>query len=281
MREIGINQPLTYTRRVNGRIIPPDTCGCIIYDRSRTIIASGNASILDSGICSFEHEIDVYGDYLVEWNFTAGTQNGTCHEMWSLVKSPLQPVISDIDLFAECAALEESHYYHRGEVAVSEEGQFTDNALLGSQVNYDGAVIEFLSGNYDGTSFIVESFIGVSGIIRITALSEPVEPGSVYLLQKPFQAEMQLAFDEICHKVTQQSDYRPALIVSPDDFRFVHIYLSLDKICRGLSVSPDDIWMNRARHYAEQFEYSWKGLKFEYDYTKTIRSVTKHEGFLR
>jgi hypothetical protein len=281
MKETTIHSPFTFRYTEFGRVTPPDSCQCIVYDRTRKVCAAGTAAISGEGECVFNHDIDVFGDYLVEWNLTVGSRQICVQEMCSIVKSDLYPTITDTDLYAECAALEESHYYHRGEVSAAENGSITDNSLIGSMVNYTGATLEFLTGQCTGMTMIVSGFIGNTGTLRLSSMNAIPDAGSVYLMKKPFHAERSLAFDEIRHKVTQQSDYRPALIVSPDAFRFAHIYLSLAKICRGLSVNPDDVWMHRALYYDKQFEYAWSGIRFAYDYTHTIRDVSSHQGFLR
>jgi hypothetical protein len=60
---------------------------------------------------------------------------------------------------------------------------------------------------------------------------------------------------------------RPYLILSPEALRPVHLYTTLEIVCRSLGGSgdPDNRWNRLADFYREEKNGAWAGLNFVYD----------------
>ncbi len=95
---------------------------------------------------------------------------------------------------------------------------------------------------------------------------DPSDAASVATTGINYQNYLDECWVEIQSKLIERGN-RPNLIMSPSSFRQVHLYGSLELICRNFSSTAGDgsRWQNLAATYGEKYAAAWRDLNFLYD----------------
>ena len=95
---------------------------------------------------------------------------------------------------------------------------------------------------------------------------DPSDAASVAIAGINYQSYLDESWVEIQQGLIARGN-RPNLVMSPSSLRFVHLYASLELICRHFSSTSGDgsRWVSLADVYAQKTATAWTGLNFLYD----------------
>lgn len=259
---------ITFNLRENGEIIVPDS-GSVDFYRGGLLIKSVVVTPSSDGIYSIAPGAEVTdgaGENLrAEWTFTTGTTVRKYNQLFDVVLNKIYPVVAESDLVRECSALAGSEINFYGIAESGTTKSLVDNQLIGAESNYwRGSELEFLTGANIGKVVIIDAFNGRTGALSWTTALTAVSALDEFVMKRTFQPEINRAWEDIINRIKNMGN-RPNLIMNPESLKTVHVFLSLEKVCRGLSSDSNDIWSTRANHYEKAFVNNWDQIKFLYD----------------
>jgi len=266
----------------NGVLVAPTNVNVKVYNEAGVETASGTAITVSDdkriryapGVATTA-ALGIYNR--AEWKVTV---NGIVRDMvtiFSVVKTKLVTDTNDEDLVEECPALDDSNAVFYGEAVDATTTSVIDPRLSGRPDDeWRGGTIHFLTGTYAGYVREVSASTNKAGLISwvdplAAATVPPADPavvpadGDEFMLRRSFKDQINRAWVEICEAVYAGTGYRPALILNPELLKTPCVYRALEKICRGLSNDPNDIWWARATDYYGKYERAFKNIPFLYD----------------
>jgi hypothetical protein len=242
-----------------------------------TIIIWGNEEVTDdsatvsaTGTCSYIPGATVLDelaeDCVVQWDLTIDGEQKSFRQMFDVVLHPLHPAVTDEDLIAECAQLQDARYMEAGLAESGSSVSLVSILLQEYQDNhFQGGTLEITDGACAGEKKRITGNVRATGVLMLDAsLSTSVDSTSRFVARRSFQREIDRAWEDI-EAMIQTKGYRPALIVNSEDIRPVHLCWTLVKVCRNLAKSPDDIWWRRAETFNEEYASKLGMVNFAYD----------------
>lgn len=253
----------------NVQVVPTSAVVSIIIN-GNTEVSLGTASIVTSGTCSYQPGATVLGDLaencIAAWRLTIGGEYRYFRDTFDVVLNPLYPVVTDEDLIAECAQLQDSKYMEAGLADSGTSTTLVSILLQEFQDNhFQGGTLEITDGACAGEKGRIASSERSTGTIALDAsLSTSVDSTSRFVVRRTFQREIDRAWNDV-EAMIQTKGYRPALVMNSEDLRPVHLAWTLVKVCRNLAKSKDDVWWARAEEYNADFAAKLNWVKFVYD----------------
>jgi hypothetical protein len=251
------------------QVVPTAAVVSIIIDGS-TDVSLATATISATGTCSYIPGA-ILLDELAEngvavWRLTIGGEYKYFRDMFDIVLNPLYPAVTDEDLLAECAQLQDTRYMEAGSADSGSTVTLVSVLLKEYQDNhFQGGTLEITDGACKGQKQRISGNTRSTGTITVdTAFGSALTSTSRFIAKRTFQREISRAWDDVMGMI-QTKGYRPALIMNSEDLRPVHLVWTLVKVCRNLAKTPDDIWWMRAKFYEEDFMKKAGQLKFIYD----------------
>ncbi|MFQ5674127.1 MAG: hypothetical protein ACE5G9_13670 [Nitrospinales bacterium] len=257
-----------------------------IYEDNRTIVPVSPTITLkkpdqsDFPVAVVEQAMTVAGGGAVSYTMpTANTGQllenctGTIHYvfdsvayqfgfLFDIVRSRLEMVITDEDLFDEFPGLRESGYRQIGAAsAAGTVSTLVDTAqLIQPDDFWTGGAVEFPAS---GERRSVTDFDSATATLSFApALAVATAPGSKYIVSRSFRKERARAFQDIIERL-RNAGRRAALIVDSHQLRTAHILLTLAKIFRGFVNS--ETYRQLSRDYAEMYDRLFQELRLDYD----------------
>jgi hypothetical protein len=250
--------------------VVPTTAEVSIIVGGATEVSLATATISATGTCSYVPGAAIL-DELAEnctavWRLTINSEYKYFRDMFDIVLNPLYPSVTDEDLVAECAQLQDAKYMEAGSVDTGNTVSIVSILLKEYQDNhFQGGTLEITDGACKGQKQRIASNTRSTGTITVdTAFGSALTSTSRFVAKRTFQREIDSAWNDI-EAMIQTKGYRPALIMNSEDLRPVHIAWTLVKVCRNLSKMPEDIWWQRANYYNTDFTNKMGMVKFAYD----------------
>jgi hypothetical protein len=253
----------------NVLVVPTAALISILIDGD-TEVSLATATITSTGLCTYVPGTTVLGDLaedaVAEWKLTISGAAKYFRQTFDIVRRPLHPSVTDEDLIAECAQLQEFRYLESG-LADSGNSVSLTSILLKeySDNHFQGGTLEIVEGACVGEKQRIAGNVRSTGTIMLdTSLSTSVDTTSRFVVRRTYQREIDRAWDDV-QAMIQAKGYRPALIINSEDIRPVHLYWALVKVCRNLSRAPEDIWWARASSFESEYSARLGQVKFVYD----------------
>lgn len=253
----------------NVQVVPTSALVSIIVNGS-TDVSLQAATVMTSGTCGYVPGATVLADLaencIAVWRLTIGGEYKYFRDMFDIVLNPLYPAVTDEDLIAECAQLQEYRYMESGPADSGTSTTLVSILLKEYQDNhFQGGTLEITDGACAGEKQRIASSARATGTIALDAsLSTSVDSTSRFTARRSFQREIDRAWEDI-EAMIQTKGYRPALIMNSEDLRPVHLYWTLVKVCRNLAKLPEDTWSQRAQIYYEEYSAKLGMVRFAYD----------------
>lgn len=253
----------------NVQVVPTSALISLIIDGS-TEVSLANATVTTAGTCTYVPGAtvldEVTEDAVASWKLTIDGEAKHFRQMFDIVLRPLTPAVTDEDLFAECAQLQEYRYMESGLADSGDSVSLTSILLKEYQDNhFQGGTLEIVDGDCKGQKQRIASSDRATGTITVDAsFGSSITVTSRFVARRGFQREIDRAWEDVMAMV-QSKGYRPALIMNSEDLRPVHLYWTLGKICRNLSKGPEDIWWARSTAFGEEYAARLGQVKFVYD----------------
>ncbi|MDD5391080.1 MAG: hypothetical protein PHD37_17215 [Gallionellaceae bacterium] len=253
----------------NVQVVPTSALISIIIDGA-TDVSLAAATVTTAGTCTYIPGATVLSelaeDAVAEWKLTIDGEPKYFRQMFDIVRRPLHPSVTDEDLIAECAQLQEYRYMATGLADTGSSTSLVSILLKEFQDNhFQGGTLEIVAGACVGEKQRISGSVTATGTISLdTSLSTTIDSTSRFVARRTFQREIDRAWDDV-QAMIESKGYRPALIMNSEDLRPAHLYWSLIKICRNLSRSPDDIWWKRSEVFDSEFQARLGMLQFNYD----------------
>lgn len=253
----------------NVQVIPTAALISIIIDGA-TEVSLATATITSLGTCTYIPGAaiidDLAEDAVADWKLTIAAETKYFRQMFDVVLRPLHPAVTDEDLIAECAQLQDARYMEAGLASGGSSVSLVSILLQEYQDNhFQGGTLEITDGSAAGEKKRIAGNTRATGTISLSvSLLSAVDSTSRFIARRSFQREIDRAWEDI-EAMIQTKGYRPALIMNSEDLRPVHMYWTLVKICRNLSKSPDDIWWKRSETFNEEFTAKLGLVNFVYD----------------
>jgi hypothetical protein len=253
----------------NVRVVPTSALITIIIG-GVTEVSLASATITSTGICTYVPGATVLADLaedaVAEWKLTISGTTRYFRQTFDIVLRPLHPSVTDEDLIAECAQLQDYRYVESG-LAESGTSVSLTSILLKEYVDnhFQGGTLEIVAGACAGEKQRIASSARATGTVVLDAsLSTTVDSTSRYVARRTYQREIDRAWDDV-QAMIQAKGYRPALIINSEEIRPVHLFWSLAKICRNLSRGTDDIWWSRGQSFETEYAARLGQVNFVYD----------------
>lgn len=177
--------------------------------------------------------------------------------LFDIVRSRLEMVVTDEDLFAEFPGLKDSGYREISTTtALGTTTTLIDTARLIQPDDYwTGGTIEF---PITGEIREVTAFNLSTGTLTFTpALGTAPAAGAKYIVTRSFKKERWRAFQDILERL-RNTGRRTSLTLDSHQLRAAHILLTLAKIFRGFVQS--ETYQELARDYLEMYNRLFKEL---------------------
>lgn len=253
----------------NVQVVPTAALVSLIIDGT-TEVSLATAAVSAAGTCTYVPGAIVLDDLeencVAEWALTISGAVKYFRQMFDVVLRPLHPAVTDEDLIAECAQLQDARYLESG---LCDSGTSTTvvSALLQEYQDnhFEGGTLEIVDGAAKGSKARIAGNVRSTGTISLsTSLASAVDTTSRFVARRTFQREIDRAWEDI-EAMIQVKGYRPALVMNSEDLRPVHLCWTLVKICRNLSKSPEDIWWERQKTFNDEFTAKLGMVEFVYD----------------
>lgn len=251
------------------QVVPTVAAVSVIVDGA-TEVSLAAATVSATGTCSYVPGAAILDDVdencVAVWRLTIGGEYKYFRDMFDVVLHPLYPSVTDEDLIAECAQLQDTRYMEAGIADSGNTVSLVSILLKEYQDNhFQGGTLEITDGACKGQKQRISGNTRSTGTITVdTAFGSALTSTSRFIAKRTFQREIDRAWDDI-EAMIQTKGYRPALIMNSEDLRPVHLAWTLVKVCKNLSKQPDDIWWQRSNYYAEDFTNKLSQVKFTYD----------------
>jgi hypothetical protein len=253
----------------NVLVVPTAALISIFIDGGKQV-SLAIATITATGVCTYIPGAavldDLAEDAVAEWKLTIAGATRYFRQTFDIVMRPLHPAVTDEDLIAECAQLQEYRYVESG-LAESGTSVSLVSILLKEYADnhFQGGTLEIVDGACVGEKQRIASSVRATGSIVLDAsLSTTVDSTSRYVARRTYQREIDRAWDDV-QAMIQAKGYRPALIINSEDIRPVHLFWALVKVCRNLSRGSEDIWWARATAFESEYAARLGQVKFVYD----------------
>jgi len=195
--------------------------------------------------------------------------------LFDIVRSRLEMVITDEDLFDEFPGLREAGYRQIGTAsAAGTVATLVDTAqLIQADDFWTGGTVEFPAS---GERRTVTDFDSATATLSFApAVAAATASGSKYIVSRSFRKERVRAFQDIIERL-RNAGRRAALIVDSHQLRTVHILLTLSKIFRGFVNS--ETYRQLSGDYAEMYDRLFQELRLDYDANEDA-AINGSEGF--
>jgi hypothetical protein len=253
----------------NVQVVPTAALVSIFID-GNTEVSLATAIITSIGTCTYIPGATVLDDLsencVAEWKVTINSEYNYFRQMFDIVLHPLHPSITDEDLIAECAQLQEARYMESGLADSGSSTTLVSILLKEYQDNhFQGGTLEITDGACKGQKQRISGNTRSTGTITLeTAMGSALTSTSRFTARRSYQREIDRAWEDI-EAMIQTRGYRPALIMNSEDLRPVHIDWALVKICKNLARSTDDVWWRRSEAYSEDYQAKLGMVNFVYD----------------
>lgn len=251
--------------------VSPDSISISIYNDGSLI--SGPSSVSEDSENKIKYTIpsdvadEIDEEYRASWTIVIDSKTFIFNQFFDVVRTKFENQINDDDLFKEFPFLKNIGYEKTGTPDSGTTLKLTDQELLSYDKNFfKGGFIEIISGTNQGEVREISDF-DPPAIYWNSEMDSTIDSTSRYLLKRSFQNQINSAWEEIENYIKQLGN-RPALICSPESFKRPHLFLSLEKICRGHAQSDQEIWWKMADHYYKLYESSISNVKYRYDSTE-------------
>lgn len=251
------------------QVVPTSALVSIVID-GETKASLATATVTAAGTCTYVPASSLMStleeNCVAVWRLTIGGEYKYFRDMFDIVLNPLYPAVTDEDLIAECAQLQDTKYMEAGIADSGTTVTLVSVALKEYQDNhFQGGTLEITDGACKGQKQRISGNTRSTGTITVdTTFGSALTATSRFIARRTFQREIDRAWEDVMAMV-QTKGYRPALIMNSEDLRPVHLAWTLVKICRNLSKSPDDLWWQRANIYVEDYTNKMNMVKFNYD----------------
>ena len=253
----------------NQRVVP--TAATVsIYDGANALVSAATATIAADGAVTYIPGTTVTEDaeenLKAEWTLTIDSAARKVVQLFDVVNFKLFPMVSDEDLISECAQLQTEGYRAYGTADSGTTTTLVDIELMEYRDNHwEGGTLEILGGTNSGTKRVVASSVKATGTVTVSsAFSSAIDSTSKFMLRRTYQREIDRAWDDLMERIISKGN-RPALIMNSESLKPTHIMWALEKICRDLSTTQDDIWWARSEYYSQRAAAWWNQLVFLYD----------------
>jgi hypothetical protein len=233
-------------------------------------VSASSITVSADGVCSYIPGTAVTADYQengrAEWTLNFDGYSARYVQLFDIVQYPILSQITDEDLISECSELQGQKYMAHGTADSGSASSLVDSELVEYEDDHwKGGTVEIVAGTNAGEWRVISTSDRETGTLTVsTSFTVSITATSEYVVRRTFQREIDRAFEDMCSDVSARG-YRPALIISSDDLKPAHAFLTLSKVCRNLSQNPDDIWWKRADLYAEKYSGSMSAMKWLYD----------------
>jgi hypothetical protein len=233
-------------------------------------VSNASATVTSHGTCTYIPGAvildELSEDCVAEWTLTIDGTQKTFRQMFDIVLHPLHPAVTDEDLIAECAQLQDARYMEAGLAESGSSVSLVSILLQEYQDNhFQGGTLEITDGACAGEKKRISGNVRATGTINLDAsLSTSVDSTSRFIARRSFQREIDRAWEDI-EAMVMTKGYRPALILNSEDIRPVHLCWTLVKICRNLAKSADDIWWRRSETFNSEYTSKLGMVNFVYD----------------
>ena len=254
----------------HNRLLIPTACTVSIYRDGQALVSDQVATVGADGVVTYTPGTDVtdtLGENLkAEWKPTISGDVKVITALFDVVLRKLFPTVTDEDLVSECAPLREEKFSYYGTAGGGTSLTLIDDSLLDHMDNqFTGGVLEILEGTNAGESRVVAAFDRETFTITVaTAFTGAIDTTSKYRVHRTWQREIDRAWEEV-NWTLQQLGRRANLILNDQDLKPAHLFRALEKVCRGITTDPDDIWHDRATLYGEKAGTMIAGLRLVYD----------------
>lgn len=251
------------------QVIPTSAEVSIIVGGSAEI-SLATATVSATGTCTYVPGATVLEELaencVAVWRLTIGGEYKYFRDMFDIVLNPLYPSVTDEDLIAECAHLQDNRYMEAGIADSGNTVTLVSVLLKEYQDNhFQGGTLEITDGACKGQKQRISGNVRSTGTVTVdTAFGSALTSTSRFVAKRTYQREIDRAWEDI-EAMIQTKGYRPALIMNSEDLRPVHLAWTLVKVCRNLSKMQDDIWWKRADTYTEDYANKVAMVKFQYD----------------
>ncbi len=253
----------------NMQVVPTSALISIVIDGS-TDVSLAVATVTTVGTCTYVPGATILAelaeDAVAEWKLTIGGELKYFRQMFDIVRRPLHPSVTDEDLIAECAQLQEYRYMASGLADTGSSTSLVSILLKEYQDNhFQGGTLEIVDGTGKGEKQRIAGSVAATGTITLdTSLSTTIDSSSRFVARRTYQREIDRAWDDV-QAMIESKGYRPALVMNSEDLRPTHLFWALIKVCRNMSRSPDDIWWKRSEVFEGEFQARLGMLQFNYD----------------
>lgn len=263
--------------------VTPYSCTVRILDGS-TVLESGTATYgvyTPTSATTGESREDI----TVEWTFqrTSGAKIEKKVELVDVVLFKLAAFIDDRDLMAEAPGLGSEEFVYRGSVTSAVATGIKCAGLVASRYDWEGAIIEIVSGARDGDQAAVSAFDASDGELTYSATGYPVA-ADTFTLRRTFQGEIDSAWNDVYDRLVQAcvdaGGARPSLVMSPDRLRRPHLYKALEKVYRGIATDNTGVDWARAEYYASAFDSVWSGIKLAFASPDSTDPIIESDGMI-
>lgn len=195
--------------------------------------------------------------------------------LFDIVRSRLEMVITDEDLFDEFPGLRDSGYRQIATASTAgTTATLVDTAQLIQPDDYwTGGIIEFPS---TGEIRNVTDFDSATATLTFAPpIAASTGSGSKYVVTRSFRKERMRAFQDIIDRL-RNSGRRAALVMDSHQLRTLHILLTLAKIFRSFVNS--ETYQQIAKDYAEMYDRLFQELRLDYDENEDAMISSDEEG---
>ena len=256
----------------HGRKLVPTSGTITIYSNEAQVsdIGPSSVSIGSDGACTYTPGTALTSDYQMngraEWllGFAGSTKRYV--QLFDVVQYPIWSQITDDDLIGECGELQSQRYKHYGAAESGSPSEVICQALKDyPDDHWTGGIIEVVDGPADGDVRVVSDSVQSTGTITVsTGFSAAITASSEFVVKRTFQREIDRAFEDMLADVEARG-YRPSLIIGSEDLKSPHVCLALEKICRNMARSTEDVWWARGAYYRDEYDARMTNRKWVYD----------------
>ena len=258
----------TYIYEDNLKIIPTSATITVFNPGGDTEIVSAQAmTVASDGLLSYTLTADNNEtadiNYRVKVFYVFESVTFPVSLFYDVVNSILHIVITDDDVGNELPQLRDNGWRTHGTADSGSATTIVDDDLVRYADDYfTGGLAHSLT--LDETRKITD-FASSTGTVTTEAFGTAISTDK-YILTRSFTNEIQRAFDKLVDMLNKE-DKRADLILDSDDLKQVHIIMSAEEVCRGLTASGTEgtFWWDMWKQYEKKGREMFKSLNFKYD----------------